>query len=50
MGIGVVARDSLGRVVAAKAKDFPYIADPATREALGARLAVNWTHWLLLVL
>jgi hypothetical protein len=41
MGIGVVARDSLGRVVAAKAKVFPYIADPATGEALGARLAVS---------
>jgi hypothetical protein len=30
MGIGVVARDASGRVVAAKAKVFHFIDDPTT--------------------
>jgi hypothetical protein len=40
MGVGVVIRDGNGRVLAAKAKAYPYIADPATGEALGAWNAV----------
>jgi hypothetical protein len=35
------ARDNLGRVVAVKAKVFPYIPNPATKEALGAWLVVS---------
>lgn len=40
MGIRVVVRDEVGRVIAAKAKVYSNIADPSTGEALGAWNAV----------
>jgi hypothetical protein len=36
MGIGVVARDEDGKVIAAIVKVFPYVGDPLTAEAMGA--------------
>jgi hypothetical protein len=42
MGEGIVARDSLGRVVAAMCAFLPYIRDPTTVEAIGARRAVEF--------
>jgi hypothetical protein len=40
MGVGVVARDDRGRVVAAKARFFPGIVNPTVAESMGAWQAV----------
>jgi pantoate kinase len=46
MGVGIMARDSLGRVVAAMCAFLPYMRDPTTAEAIGARRAVEFGHEL----
>lgn len=40
MGVGVVIRDDIGRVLAARMKVILYITDPAAAEALAAWEAV----------
>jgi len=42
MGMGIVARDSGGRFVAAMCAFLPYIKDPTTAEAIVARRAVEF--------
>jgi hypothetical protein len=42
MGIGIIARDSAGRVMAAMSSVVPYIKDPTVAEAIGAKRAVEF--------
>jgi hypothetical protein len=42
MGVGIIARDSNGRVVAAMCSFLPYIKDPSVAEAIGAKRAVEF--------
>jgi hypothetical protein len=42
MGVGIVARDSTGRVMAAKCSILPYIRDPTVAKAISARRAIEF--------
>jgi ribonuclease HI len=44
MGVGIIARDELGKVRAALSTALPYIQNPSVAEAFGARRAVEFAR------
>jgi len=46
MGVGIVSRDSNGKVIASKCSYHRYISDPLVAEALGAKLCVEFGIFL----
>jgi hypothetical protein len=42
MGVGIIVRDSMCRVVAVMCSTLPYIKDPTVAEAIGAKRAVEF--------
>jgi hypothetical protein len=46
MGVGVVVRDHLGTVKATMCLVVPFVAEPITAEALGARQAADFGRYL----
>jgi hypothetical protein len=46
MGVGIIARDDGGAVVAAMCASRPYITDPAMAEAMAAWMLAGFSHRL----